>query len=78
MTWLTGTYLTPFLMRSCSETMLLYSWQGNRNIFIDHPKYVIASWGEECGIEMQVSVVSNGLSLIMLPLAAISLFLMVF
>lgn len=29
---------------------VIYSWQGNRNPFIDHPEYALPIWGAECGI----------------------------
>ena len=28
---------------------IVYSWQGNRNPFIDHPDFVSAIWGGSCG-----------------------------
>jgi endonuclease I len=30
---------------------IVYSWQANRNPFIDHPEYVLSVWGPECGIQ---------------------------
>ncbi len=36
----------------------VYSWQGNRNPFIDHPEYAVAIWGEQCGIESPVPAVA--------------------
>lgn len=32
---------------------IIYSWQGNRNPFIDHPEYAQAIWGMACGVTPQ-------------------------
>lgn len=34
-----------------SRNDIIYSWQGNRNPFIDHPEFAVSIWGPACGIE---------------------------
>lgn len=31
---------------------VIYSWQGNRNPFIDRPDYVARIWGPQCGLQI--------------------------
>jgi endonuclease I len=34
---------------------IVQSWQGNRNPYIDHPEYVAAIWGKECGTPTNIT-----------------------
>lgn len=40
----------PVAAEELARNDIIYTWQGNRNPFIDHPEYVIPIWGEQCGI----------------------------
>ena len=43
----------PVSAEERSRNDVVHSWQGNRNPFIDHPEFVQAIWGEECGSGQQ-------------------------
>lgn len=40
----------PVSFEEMARNDVIYSWQGNRNPFVDHPEYVIPIWGDSCGI----------------------------
>ncbi len=42
----------PVTSREISRNDIIFSWQGNRNPFIDHPEYALPIWGPACGIEL--------------------------
>ena len=42
----------PVSAEEIERNNIIYTWQGNRNPFIDHPEFVVPIWGQECGIEV--------------------------
>lgn len=42
----------PVSSEESRRNEVVYSWQGNRNPFVDHPEYVLPIWGATCGIEV--------------------------
>ncbi len=54
---------------------VVYSWQGNRNPFIDHPDFVISIWGSSCGISTPLPSVQK---IPMLPIWMFPLLFMAF
>lgn len=40
----------PVSAEEQQRNAVIYSWQGNRNPFIDHPEYVVSIWGATCGV----------------------------
>lgn len=44
----------PVSAEEVQRNHIVYSWQGNRNPFVDHPEFVIPIWGGTCGISVPV------------------------
>jgi len=44
--WHQGDLVSP---AELARNGVIYSWQGNRNPFADHPEYVLSIWGAQCG-----------------------------
>ena len=42
---------------------VIYSWQGNRNPFIDHPHFAQSIWGPACGISTVLETEDNNIPL---------------
>lgn len=42
----------PVSLAEQQRNDIIYSWQGNRNPFIDHPEYAVSIWGPTCGISL--------------------------
>jgi len=45
----------PVDARERSRNNVIHSWQGNRNPFIDRPRYAMQIWGEQCGLSGEIS-----------------------
>lgn len=43
----------PVSSQEIARHDVIYSWQGNRNPFIDHPEYAVSIWGKECGVVVE-------------------------
>ena len=63
----------PVSAKETARNAVIYSWQGNRNPFIDRPEFVLALWGEACGIAAEsrrVPLPAAALALAALAIAA--------
>ena len=60
----------PVSALETQRNAVIYSWQGNRNPFIDHPEFVLELWGETCGIEIPTEPVTPAESDTDIPLPA--------
>ncbi|MCG8670045.1 MAG: endonuclease [Pseudomonadales bacterium] len=47
----------PVSTRETLRNDVIYSWQGNRNPFVDHPDFALHIWGPQCGFSIPDPVI---------------------
>lgn len=50
----------PVSAAELRRNAVIYSWQGNRNPFVDHPEHVVSIWGPSCGIAVPPDPAQDG------------------